>query len=153
MPAIENEIDASFYSLIHQLTGSPQSEPEAEQRRRPRRTFASSHRIAPWRGSDSPPEESDFFDVPCHDLSRSGFSYFVADPPDYEVLVAAFGDPPNTICLRAEVRHIGHVLVYPSGAIEQMEERAKHVSYQEPSGEQGEPMVLVGCRFTERIQP
>ena len=151
MTVIDSEIDASFYNLVHQLTGSPRPDECAERRKQPRRAYKSVQRIAPRRGPNLP-EESEFFDVPCQDLTRSGFSFLMPAAPDFAALVAAFGNPPNTLCVGAEVSHCEDVLVYPSGAVQPVKGRAAHVTYREPGGELGEPMVLVGCRFTERLE-
>jgi len=121
-----------------------------ERRDHPRRAFAAIQRIAPYSGCEFP-VDSEFFEVRCHDLTQSGFSFFLPDTPDFSSLVAAFGTSPNVIWVGAEVRHCKHVLRHPSGLVEYLGDRAGRVGDPKAGGEVPTPMILVGCRFTRRL--
>jgi len=151
MSNLDSEIDANFYQLIHQLAGSPRHPDQSERRGKRRQAFLVVQRIAPLGGGGFP-GDSEFFQVRCHDLSEGGFSFFLPRPPEFTSLVAAFGSPPEMIYVGADVSHSANVLVHRSGWVEQVEGRAGHVSYQGIDGDPATPMVLVGCRFTRRLQ-
>jgi len=145
------EIDASLYQLINQLAGPQLSDDPVELRRAVRRPFLALHRIAPRRGPEIP-DEGEFVKVLCHDLTQGGFSFFLPRPPDFSSLVAVFGSPLGEIWAGAEVRHFEHVLLYPSGLVEHVHDQPGHSGSAAPGGANPTPMVLVGCRFTERLQ-
>ncbi len=151
MPLSGNQIDAGFYQLIHQLVCSSPQVRNKERRGYPRRPFTITQRIAPRRGAGVP-DESEFFDVTCHDLNRAGFSFLLPTRPNFSALVVLFDKPPDVVYMGAEVLHCASVLVYPSGHVEHIRGRAGNVSYQAPDGQLGTPMVLVGCRFTGQLQ-
>lgn len=150
MSGNEQTSDATFYQLIHQLTGTGETADDSERRGKPRHAFPSVQRIAPRLGRYLP-AESEFFEVQCHDLNGGGFSYLARQHPQYDSLVVALGDPPNYIYLVAKITHCSQVIVYPSGVIEPLGNRATHASYESPEGERGRLMVRVGCRFTQRL--
>ena len=149
MPHHSSEIDASFYRLIHELVGPPLEEAPAERRRAQRHPFPVEQWIAPRHGPAFP-VDSQFLKVRCHDLTAGGFSFLFPHVPDFDRLVAAFGRPPNLLYVGATVRHCHNVLVSSSGDV-------RHVGDQpaEPDGEgphsDATPMVLVGCRFSQRL--
>jgi len=150
MLTTNGQIDANFYNMIHQLADSVQLDRQEDRRKEPREAYPSTQRIATRRGSDLP-DESQFFDVRFYDLTRSGFSFLVPSAPASDSLVAAIGASPNTIYLAAEVTHRTEVLVYSSGLVE----RAKHsaaIGRHGLNSKDATPMVLVGCRFTEKIE-
>lgn len=150
MAVLESEIDAGFFNLIHQLTGaSGQAEP-AERRTDQRQLFLSKQRIAPRSGRGLP-GESEFVEVACHDLSRGGFSFFLASRPDFDSLVVALGSPPETIYMAAEVTHCEEVLVHGSGKVEYVGDLAGRRGDEDPGRQGAAVMVVVGCRFTERL--
>ncbi len=146
MALLEREIDASFYNLIHQLSDSLQQDETADRRGNRRQVFQTIHRIA-WRRGTDMPDESEFFEVHCHDLTSSGFSFFLPSKPNFDFLVAAFGVPPSVIYLDAKVLHCDDVLVHPSGLIE----RVEHAGRQAADVQTATPMILVGCRFVRRL--
>ncbi len=146
MALLESEIDANFYNLIHQLSGSLQQDETTDRRGNRRQVFQAINRIALRRGTDVP-DESEFFEVQCHDLTGSGFSFFLPSQPNFDSLVAAFGIPPSVIYLDAEVSHYDDVLVHPSGLIE----RVEHAGRQDADVQAATPMVMVGCRFVRRL--
>ena len=146
----DSEIDADFYNLIHQLAGSAEDGPAAERRGDRRQPFRSAQRIAIRRGPGIP-DESQFIEVRCHDLTRRGFSFVLPSQPDFDSLVAAFGTPPEVIYVAARVAHCDDVLVYSSGLVQRVADRDQHVGHQDRHGRTATPVVLVGCRFTERL--
>ena len=151
MEHLDSTIDADFYRLIHQLAGTPREDDPSERRGQHRQAFSTVQRIAPHPGPGFPPD-SEFFEVRCHDLTRSGFSFFLPAPPDFTALVAAFGTPPHLIYVGAEVRHSDRVLRHPSGLVEHVGGGAGAVAYQSVEGNIPTPLILVGCRFTRRME-
>jgi hypothetical protein len=135
-----------MYQLVYQLSGSPREDDRRFSKRQPYRV---KQWIAPASASGCPPKAA-FIEVPCHDLSGGGFSFFLAQRPTFRHLVAALGKPTRLVYLTAEVVHADDVLLYASGMIEPLGDRARHVSYEGPDGTIGAPRVLVGCRFTGR---
>lgn len=151
MPHFTSEVDANFYRLIHTLVGSEPNDEPSERRRSMRNAFGSVQKIAP-RSGPRLPEDHEFVEVRCHDLTQAGFSFFLPTRPEFSTLVAAFGTPPELIYMAAEVRHCESVLLYPSGIVERVHGEAARTSYQSVDGETATPMILVGCRFTERLE-
>ena len=148
-----NEIDAQFFQMIHQLI---KSQRRSERRGHPRDTFTSTQRIALLR-DDKTPEEKDFFDVRCNDLTPSGFSFFINEKPDFEQLVIAFEGSSGMIHIHAEVRHSRKVLLFAdSGRVEAFDYQAGCNEYYDTKRksavrEEGTPVFLVGCCFTGRF--
>jgi len=148
--ALNNQIDAGFYNLIHQLAGTERWHPASERRGGARQPFESTQRIALRRGPELP-DDSEFVEVHCSDLTRQGFSFFLPSRPTFDVLVAAFGSPPNLIYLAARVSRWENVVVDAAGNrhfLERQSDRRRHALLAEPGAT---PMVLVGCRFTDRL--
>ena len=144
-----SESNANFYRLMHLLADAQKEGTPAERRRALRHPFPSVQRIAPRRGP-GPPEESEFLDVRCCDLTGAGFSFLVPTRPDFTSLVAAFGSPPDVIYVAAEVSHCDSVMLHPSGVVEHLDE-ADQTSCQDRPASAATPMVRVGCRFTRRL--
>lgn len=149
--ALENEVDANFYTLIHQLAGSVVSDQGAERRDVRRQSFVATQRIAARRG-DHVPDEPDFVEVRCQDLTRRGFSFLLPSRPDFDCLVAAFGSPPGEIYVAAEITHCCEVLVHPSGLVQRLEDGVSPADREDPADQAATMMVLVGCRFTRRMR-
>lgn len=149
MTSLGKEADASLFTLIHQLASAAQAEKGAERRTERRRKFLSSQRIAPRRGREVP-DESQFVEVPCHDLSRGGFSFFLPRRPDFDLLAVAFGVPPDVIYMAAEVSHCEDVLVSSAGDVRSLRGPAGQTD-EEALDAGATPMVLVGCRFRGRL--
>jgi hypothetical protein len=148
MPAFASDSDANFYRLIHDLVGR-QSASVAERRSDRRHPFHTVQQIAGWDGGRFPAADA-FFAACCHDLTCRGFSFLAPSRPPFELLVAAFGKPPDPIFISAEVRHLAQVLLHASGMIERLEGRDPNAVL--PSGEApAQPMMLVGCRFLRRL--
>jgi hypothetical protein len=151
MPYSASQIDASFYRLIHQLVSAQEEEEPAERRGTVRHTFAATERIAPYRGGRFP-DEGEFAEVRCHDLSQTGFAFFLPAPPDFTSLVVAFGTPPELIYAVAEVMHFSRVLLHPSGVVEEVGDPPEGAGARLSHGQAGRPMVLVGCRLVKRLE-
>lgn len=147
-----SEIDASFYRLIHSLAGLDGEDDGKERRGAPRQPFLARQRIAPCR-DQSLPEDSQFVEVPCRDLSRSGFSFLWPALPDFALLVAVFGTPPYRVYVGAEVARCTSVLAYPSGLVEPVQGQLPAPACRVADGASPTLMVLVGCRFTQRLEP
>lgn len=112
--------------------------------------FSAEHRIAPWNGG-AIPEAAAFVQVRCHDLTRSGFSFFSFTPPDYDRLVGQFSTTVGPIYVAAAVAHCERVLVHPSGMVEHLEGDSDAVGPHIAGAESAVPVFLVGCRFTGRL--
>ena len=159
MAYVERGTDAGFYNLIHEvLESSPQGSPQGSPRGQPvdrrkhrRESFPAMQRIAPRRGTKMP-DESEFFEVQCHDLTRAGFSFFLPEQPDFDSLVATFSGDSAVIYVSAEIVNCDGVLIYSSGKVERMAGRPVEIDDQDPIGRSAKPMVLVHCRFTERLR-
>jgi len=151
MAGTSNEIDASFFKLIHQLVSNSGPEPGEERRESSRSLFESFQRIAPWDGGKFP-QDSEFFAVRCHDLTRSGFSFLVPAEPPFGMLVAAFGRPSQETYVAAEVAHTEYVLLYPSGRVQRPDDAPTGAGAGSPPAEPATRMILVGCRFTRRVR-
>lgn len=148
--ALNSQIDAGFYNLIHQLSGSGRWHAVSERRDIKRQPFSSVQRIALRRGPDLP-DDSEFVEVHCHDLTRQGFSFFLPSRPSFDTLVAAFGSPPEIIYLAARVSHWEDVAIDAAGRLHYLDRQSdgQRQTLLAASGATG--MVLVGCRFTERL--
>ncbi len=146
MSSLEAEIDASFYNLVHQLSVSAGGA-VAERRHERRSRFVATQRIALCQPPRIP-EDDEFIDVPCHDLTCKGFSFFLPVEPDFQVFVVALGARPNVIYMSAGVTHSEPVLVYDSGLIERFSDGSIPAP---PTSSSVRRMVRVGCTFIERL--
>ena len=134
----KNEQISSFVLSGIDRTGQVESEvklPEAnkkvefsgeELRTSPRRQFSYEQRIAPLTDGEIP-DQDDFFEVECNDLSAGGISFVLDRPPDFTNLVAVLGKPPDEVRFSAEVVRTW---------TEQRDGKEQHI---------------VGCRFTGRL--
>ncbi len=150
MPGTGREVDASFYNLIYELTATDRSGTAADRRREPRHVFAAKQRVAFSRGLTLP-NEAEYLEVQCHDLTRRGFSFLLTRRPVMDELVAAFGCEPETIYVAARVTHSKDVLVDAEGNV------VREIDQRCCTDETGDtlgtwPMVLVGCRFVARLK-
>jgi len=150
MPGLGHQADADFYNLIHQLVGTPRKDDPLERRTDPRHPFTAVQRIAVRRGLELP-DESEFTEVRCHDLTRGGFSFLLPSRPDFDSLVAAFDMPSKTIYLAARVAHYEDVLVDSSGQVFRGQDGSVDTGGAVAGERTVTPMVLVGCQFTERL--
>jgi hypothetical protein len=132
--------------------GESAARPVVEERRRCRRlSVFAIRRIAPYDGSRLP-EEAEFFCAESRDLTSDGVSFLLRSQPDCDSFLVALCEPPTTEYLVADVVHSTEVRVYPSGAAEPIHGGEGCGDGESARGEMGEPMVLVGCRFRERLR-
>jgi len=146
MSGSQTQIDADFFNHIHRIVGKRKMDEEAQRRARPREPLESWHRVVPWDGQGIP-DPSEFVEVTCHELTRSGFSFLVAYRPGFRHLVAEFGRPPEVIRVACEVVRCTDVMMDADGRVEQL----GGIRYDRSRAATGTPMVLVGCRFTRRL--
>jgi len=148
MGLLDAEIDANFYTLVHQLADD-QRKKSQDRRGVERQQFVCTQRIA-LRRDAGVPDESEFFEVRCHDLTRQGFSFLLPRAPTFHFLVAAFGAPPDTIYISARVARSQEVLVDSSGNFQANPDEMAVIDDGSPDGPQR--MYLVGCSFLERLE-
>jgi hypothetical protein len=122
---IQSDLDAGFYSLVHEVLEAERQRDARERRGDNRRTYDCVQLIAPYRKGRLP-SAAEFRHVRCQDLSLGGMSYFDAQPPQYAELMVLLGPAPFTY-LTAVVAHHSPVL------------NGDHAEY------------LIGCRFTGRL--
>ncbi len=146
----ENAVDARFYNLVHEIVSADREGSASDRRTDKRQGFSATQWIAPRTGPELP-GESEFIAIECRDLSSSGFSFFLPNRPDFDLLVAAFGTPPEVTYLAARVVRCVDVLIDSSGNVEYIKNGFEGLVYEEFSDRTTTPMVLVGCRFTERL--
>jgi len=151
MPSIESQIDANFYNLAYQLLGSREEDKDEERREHRRQPFDATRRVTPCR-EPGVPEWSRTLAVQCCDLTQSGFSFLLPNRPDFTSLIVAFDDRPGGVHLAAKVTHCSDVMVHASGVIEPVREAARRGGQRAADAQGGTFMVLVGCRFTQRIR-
>jgi hypothetical protein len=100
--------DAKFFEVVKDLTRRAEPGRSSERRGRQRQPYPCYQYVAPFRDSRMPsPEE--FQQVRCHDISTGGFSYFTAELPDHDRIVAAFGTAPAFTYLTAEIHYAKRV--------------------------------------------
>lgn len=114
--AVQRELDQANSALA------------SNRRNHARRPFPTHQYVAPY-VEGKLPALSEFYQVQCHDISPTGFSYLLSKPADHQSIVVALGSPPNVTYLTARVMH--STMTHSGGA----------------------PMFLIGCRFTGRIEP
>ena len=84
------DADAAFFNLMHHFLaaaqqgegGAGQNETGAERRSESRRPFRLTQRIAPGFCWEVPPESA-WIEVPCYDLAKGGFSFFLDEKPTF----------------------------------------------------------------------
>ncbi len=143
--------DPEFYELVHYVAEILPAEESPERRRDQRQSFPSIQRIALRHGAELP-ADSEFVDVQCYDLTGGGFSFLLPSQPNFDQLVVALESQRGIIHVAAEVRHTADVLVDAFGRVERIGEHAADTGGGEHRIQTATPMVLVGCRFTERTQ-
>jgi hypothetical protein len=98
-----------------------------DRRRQPRRPFPSHELIAPYVDGQWPAPGA-FRQVRCHDISPGGIAFLLPKLPEYKSIVVALGIAPNVTYLAARITHTN--------------------TFQAD----GQPMFLIGCRFTGRLE-
>jgi PAS domain S-box-containing protein len=114
--------------------GSPSESPfgvlptpiNIERRRKPRRSYPYSQRIAPVIDGRRP-DPSAFLEIECNDIAAGGFSYICDQPPASDTCVVALGCPPKETFLTAQIAHVT---------------RVEH---------DGHRRFLVGCNYVGRV--
>lgn len=150
MADIRSQVDAGFFELVHQMTGFLREDMDGERRQSQRQAFLTTQRIAPYDGRRFP-KEADFFEVRCRDLTGRGFSFLMDEQPYFTQLVAEFGEDPNVIYVVAEITRTFDVLLFESGLIESLGDRARHIGYRDEQGHYATLMAFAGCQFSRRI--
>jgi len=148
MPPNDMNADIQATSQARALPAATPDRKSPERRGRDRYPFWTTQRIAAKAGIGVP-EDSEFFEVRCFDLSRSGFSFFLSNPPQFDAVVVALDASRQVTYVTGEIVRYQNVRVYPSGKISPIPDREPpEVS----RNAMGNPMVLVGVRFVERLQ-
>lgn len=142
--------DAAFYELIHHLLEEQPGDAMGERREGFRKPFPILQRIAPCHDGKVPPDSA-FTEVRCHDLTQKGFSFFLPRPPCFDRLIVAFGERPRCIYLVAEVLHCNEVTVDEATPRETPSPCCLSRAAGGPPVETPPSVVLVGCRFVERL--
>ncbi len=124
--------DASFYELVHKVLTTQHAQEledaaDRERRIRNRQSFSTVQSVAPIIEGRLP-KLSELHEVLCHDLSTSGFSFYVASPPTTESLLVRLAGNGKATFLTAQVMHCRQV------------------------ADGGETAFLAGCKFTGRVQ-
>jgi hypothetical protein len=122
---IQSDVDAGFYSLVHEVLEAERSRSAKERRGDNRRSYDCIQLIAPYRKARLP-SAAEFRHVRCQDLSPGGMAYYDAQPPQHKELLVLLGPAPF-IYLTAVIAHHAPVL----------------------NGDRAE--YLIGCRFTGRL--
>jgi hypothetical protein len=131
-PAVEAASDVSFYTMVHDLIEADKrfashGRLASDQRAANRRSFSCQQLLAPFDGVRLP-NQSEFRQVACQDLSAGGFSFVQPQRAEFEELIVALGKVPFQF-FTARVQNQTRI-------------RLKgHTAYR------------VGCRFTGRIVP
>lgn len=99
---------------------------DLDRRSRARREYPYIQLIAPL-PADRVPQEAEFRETRCHDISSRGFSFLSVSVPQYDEVVVAFGTRQSAVYLTADIRHAT------------------------PTEIDGRQMYIVGCRYTGRI--
>jgi len=97
-----------------------------ERRRKPRRSYPYSQRIAPILDGKRP-DLSDFSEIQCNDIAAGGFSFISDSPPVSDCYVVALGCPPKFTFLTAQIAHVT---------------RVQH---------EGQRRFLIGCNYAGRV--
>jgi len=125
----------------------PPDRKSSERRGRRRHPFWAIQRIAPGNGARVP-QDSEFFEVRCFDLSRTGFSFLLSGPPAFDTVVVELGGPCQGTYVAGQIVHWRKVIVHPSGELKPLTDGD---SMGRGGDDQGIPMMLIGVRFLERV--
>ena len=80
----------------------------ADRRERPRRSYRRSQQVADIVDGKLP-DQDEFREVQCRDISAGGFSFLGSKPPPSDMLVVALGVPPRITYLIAQVAHVTRI--------------------------------------------
>lgn len=93
---------AAFFQWVHQMIEQQEGAATEDGRRHPRSAYPRLQMVAPVIAG-RPPEQGDFREVRCLDLSAGGISFLTTEVPESGQYIVALGTPPNVIHLTAEV--------------------------------------------------
>lgn len=119
------ETDLELLSAIESILSEQAAHATDERRTDARHHYECTQLLAPFDG-DSLPQQADFRQVQCRDLSPSGFSFYTYRQPESDQVVVALGAVP----FRFFVAEIIHMSI---------------------SSDEGGQDFLVGCRFARRL--
>jgi hypothetical protein len=122
----EHTKDAKFYSLVHSVLESERRRDLDERRGGRRHAYRCLQLIAPAHEARMP-DQSEFRQVQCVDLSSNGFAYLATEEPPSDRLIVVLGVEPF-ICLLADVVRREEVV------------------------HEGQRMHRVACRFSGRVE-
>ena len=117
--------NVGLLSAIELLLSDQGTEPTQERRGRERRRYACTQLLAPY-DQGALPQQADFRQVKCHDISPTGFSFRSYRRPQTEHVVVALGAIPFKF-FAAEIVRVDRV---------QSENGLEY---------------LIGCRFIQRL--
>ncbi len=83
----------------------PRDTTSVERRQDERRWITLRTRVAYLRGG-ALPSDRNLVEVQCHNISRSGFAYWVLGAPEHDELVVVFGEGPTSVRMLAGVVHV-----------------------------------------------
>jgi len=97
------ELEALALQRIAEISGTLLSQtPHDERRAVPRQGFSAQELVAPYVDARIP-RLSEFFRVPCIDISTRGIGFNWPTEPDFSYVVVALGNPPDVIYLSARI--------------------------------------------------
>lgn len=149
MADMGSEIDAVFYRLMHRAAVAAQTDRPTERRRQKRLPYQVCQRVAPWDGQRFP-DPGRFLLVPCHDLTRGGFSFLLPYRPDFQAVVVELMQLSEEIYLGADIVRVARVQIASGGAVKHLRPASQRFAEDEAGSGLG-AMHLVGCRFTRRL--
>ena len=119
------ETDVELLSTIETILSEQAKYAMDERRTDSRRSYDCTQLLAPFDG-ESLPQQADFRQVQCRELSPSGFSFYTYRQPDSDQVVVALGAVPFKFFI-AEIVHMSI------------------------SSTEGGQDFLVGCQFVNRL--
>ncbi|MDZ7618588.1 MAG: PilZ domain-containing protein [Patescibacteria group bacterium] len=143
-----DRFDTPFAASVATFSGSQSL---VERRQYPRFPFRSYQWVAIRRG-EAAPRLNDFEQFQCHDISLGGISFLAPDRLPSSALLIALVALPKIVYMDATIVHCTHVLAYPTGRVEPMPHAPWNRITRRTDDNLAAPMLLVGCRFTHRLQ-
>lgn len=119
------ETDAGLLSTIESILSEQAAHAANDRRNDARRSYECTQLLAPFDG-ESLPQQADFRQVQCRDLSPAGFSFYTYRQPGSDQVVVALGAVP----FKFFIADIVHMSI---------------------SSTEGGQDFLVGCQFVSRL--
>jgi len=91
---------------IHKILDGMSGPDFPDRRQSERRAFTEVQLLAPC-SEAKVPREPEFREVRCQSISKSGVSFYLPEPPDFDYALLALGKAPNQIGVLAKVVHYG----------------------------------------------